>query len=198
MDRAKDQTLSFWTDALASSSPTPGGGGVGAVLGALSVCMSCMVANLTIGKRNYEDFSDECIDIIRESSALKEELLSLIDEDAQAFNHLMSACKSGAKDEDYAAAAKPSVHIVYAVISAIDLLGVLNEKGNRNLLSDVGVGASCAKSALEICRLNILVNIKFIKSQTERKLFIPILNELIPQSIDKAEFIYGSVAERLE
>ncbi len=198
MIQAKDMTISQWTDALSSSSATPGGGGVGAILSALAACMVSMVANLTIGKKNYEDFSDECIEITNRAAELKAKLLLLIDEDAAAFTCLMRAYKLGAKDEDYAAAAKPAGQMVYAVISVIDLLGLLNEKGNKNLLSDVGVGASCAKSALEICRLNILVNIKYIKAEESKKAFAPILEELIPRGIDKAEFIYHSVIAELE
>ena len=197
MNTAKEMTLLQWSDALASARPTPGGGGVGALLGTLATCLASMVANLTYDKKGYENFSAECNNLILKASEIQKKLLNLIDEDAIAFDNLMAAYKYGAKDEDYVKAAKPSVHMVYEIISTIDILEILGSNGNKNLISDVGVGATCAKAALETCKLNILVNFKYIKAEENKRSFFPLLEELIPESIKTADIIYKSVVSSL-
>jgi formiminotetrahydrofolate cyclodeaminase len=198
MDIAKNKTIEQWTEELSSSSPTPGGGGVGSFLGVLSSCLASMVANLTVNKEEYKEFSADCSEIILKSEELKLQLFSLIDEDAHAFKNLLKAYKEGAKDEDYAEAAKPSVHTVYALVSILDILEILEAKGNKNLISDVGAGASCVKASLEICKLNILINLKYIKEPGNKIVFASILDELISESIKKADIIYKQIAKTLK
>ena len=198
MDSAQNKTIQQWTDDLSSSSPTPGGGGVGALLGALAACLASMVANLTVNKDAYKDFSEDCKSIILKTEELKFRLLSLIDEDAQAFKSLLGAFKSGATDEDYANASKPAINTVYALVPVLDLLETLKSNGNKDHISDVGAGASCVKASLEICLLNILNNLKYFKNKNNKDVFAPVLNELIPESIKKADIIYNQVANILK
>lgn len=195
---AKNRTLEQWTDDLASSLPTPGGGGVGALVGALAACLASMVANLTVNKEAYKDFSEDCGTIIIKTAEIKKQLLSLVDEDACAFNNLMKAFKVGATDKDYAQASKPATQTVYALIPVLDILEILELKGNKNLISDVGAAASCIKSSLEICRLNILINAKYFKEAENRAAFDPTLNHMIPECINRADIIYKRVADLLK
>lgn len=197
MDIAKSKTIEQWTDELSSSLPTPGGGGVGAFIGALGACLASMVANLTVNKEAYRNFSEECSELIVEITASKLKMLSLIDEDALAFKELVKAWETGATDEDYACAAKPATDTVYAIIELLDMLEILALKGNKNLLSDVGAAASCAKSSLEICRLNILVNLKYFKEPENKIVFDPLLKSSIPENIEKADVIYKQVVNLL-
>jgi len=197
MVNAQDMTIRQWTDALSSSSPTPGGGGVGVLLGNLAVCLASMVACLTVNKEKYKDFSKECAAIILRAEDLKNQLLILVDEDATAFQNLIQAYKIGAKDEDYTKAAMPSLHASHVLMQVLDILETLELKGNKDLISDVGAGASCVKSSLEICNLNILINLKYIKNPDFRMTFDSTLNDLIPRAIKRADTIYRHVLNSL-
>lgn len=195
--KAQDLTIKEWTDALASSAPAPGGGGAAALLACLSACLSSMVGQLTVDKKACEAFSQDCALLNEKSGQLKDHLLLLIDEDASAFQDLMKAWKSGASDQDYARACDPARKIVFDVIEVLDLLTVLHEKGNRNVLSDVGVGAVCAAAALEACRINLLVNLRSMRSLDSRKEFEILLETLIPDGIRQAGRISKQVEQEL-
>ena len=198
MADAIDRTLGDWTDMLASSSPVPGGGGVGALLGVLSACLASMVGNLTVGKKSYEAFAPECEKLNERAKKHQVHMLALIDDDARAFEMLMKSWKTQATDRDYAEASAPSAAVVFEVVSVLDILGILKEKGNRNVLSDVGIGACCAGAALEACRLNILVNLRYIESAEHRKDLETLLDTLIPEGIKRASDIRKQVEKELE
>lgn len=195
---AQNRTIRDWTDSLASSAPVPGGGGAGALLGALSACLASMVGNLTAGKKGYEAFAPECERLNQRAKKHQDRMLALIDDDARAFETLMKAWKNNAADQDYADASAPSAAVVFEVISVLDILGILKEKGNRNVLSDVGIGACCAAAALEACRLNILVNLRYIESAEHRKDMETLLDTLIPEGIKRASDIRKQVEKELE
>lgn len=156
-----------------------------------------MVGQLTVDKKACEAFSQDCALLNEKSGQLKDHLLLLIDEDASAFQDLMKTWKSGASDQDYARACDPARKIVFDVIEVLDLLTVLHEKGNRNVLSDVGVGAVCAAAALEACRINLLVNLRSMRSLDSRKEFEILLETLIPDGIRQAGRISKQVEQEL-
>jgi len=198
MVNAQNRTIKEWTDLLASSAPAPGGGGVGALLGALSACLASMVGQLTAHKKGHETFSRECEKLNEKAKALQERMLELIDEDALVFENLVKAWKSNATDKDYAEASAPAVKTIFEVIEVLDILSILKEKGNQNVLSDVGIGASCVAAALEASRINILVNLQYIVSPEYRKEFETLLETLIPEGIKRARDIIKQVEKELE
>jgi formiminotetrahydrofolate cyclodeaminase len=156
-----------------------------------------MVGNLTAEKRGYEDFWEDCRNLNGKAAALQSRMLELIDEDAQAFRELMKAWKTTAADQDYAKACAPAQKTVFAVIEVLDILRILREKGNRNVLSDVGIGACCARAALEASRINILVNLRCIRSPEFRKELEAALETLIPEGIRQSEMISKQVEKEL-
>src|ERR1700739_4550840 len=87
----KDKTIASFLDDLASERPTPGGGGAAAVCGAVGAVLVSMVANLTIGKKNYEAVWDDLAAVNAKAEALRAELTSAVDEDVVAFNAVMGA-----------------------------------------------------------------------------------------------------------
>ena len=198
MVNAQDRTIKEWTDLLASSEPVPGGGGVGALLGALSACLASMVGHLTAGKKGYETFSPECEKLNEKAIAFQNRMLELIDEDARVFENLMKAWRSKVTDQDYVEASGPAVKTVFEVIEVLDILSILKEKGNQNVLSDVGIGACCAAAALETCRINILVNLQYIRTPGHRKEFETLLDTLIPEGIKRSKDIIKQVEKELE
>src|SRR5881392_3821176 len=74
-----------------SDSPAPGGGSVAALMGALGASLGGMVANLSAGKRGWDDKLEYFSQWAVKAQKLKDELLSLVDEDTAAFNKVMEA-----------------------------------------------------------------------------------------------------------
>lgn len=197
MKQAKCLTLDEWSSMLASSAPAPGGGGAVALLGVLAACLASMVGHLTLGKKGYEHFDVQCAGLNEQALLLKDELLALIDEDAALFNSLMQAWKRGATDEDYLAACGASIRTVSAVLRVLDILEQLEVHGNKNVLSDVGIGARCAESALLGSRINILVNARLIQSAGVRKTLDVVLDSDIPHGALRARHIAWRVEKEL-
>ncbi|MFY9832214.1 MAG: cyclodeaminase/cyclohydrolase family protein, partial [Methylocystis sp.] len=87
----KHNTIAKFLDELASEQPTPGGGGAAAIMGAVGAALVSMVANLTIGKKNYEAFDAELKAANAEAEKVRAELTAAVDEDVVAFNAVMGA-----------------------------------------------------------------------------------------------------------
>jgi glutamate formiminotransferase/formiminotetrahydrofolate cyclodeaminase len=160
-----------------SDSPAPGGGSVAALMGALGVSLGGMVANLSAGKRGWEDklgyFSDWAVN----AQQLKDELLFLVDEDTAAFNKVMAAFglpKDSAEEKTARSAAIQSANKYAAEIplrvmetsfKAYQLLGEMAEKGNPASISDVGVGLLALRACIDGAALNVRINLAGLKDE---------------------------------
>src|SRR4051812_24661854 len=160
-----------------SDSPAPGGGSVAALMGALGVSLGGMVANLSAGKRGWEDklayFSDWAV----KAQQLKDELLFLVDEDTAAFNKVMAAFglpKDSAEEKSARSAAIQSANKYAAEIPlrvmetasrAYPLLADMAEKGNPASISDVGVGLLAVRACIEGAAMNVRINLSGLKDE---------------------------------
>src|SRR5882724_6050479 len=160
-----------------SDSPAPGGGSVAALMGALGVSLGGMVANLSAGKRGWDDklkyFSDWAV----KSQQLKDELLFLVDEDTAAFNKLMDAFalpKDSAEEKAARAAAiqlategaaEIPLKVMETSSKSYELLAEMAEKGNPNSISDVGVGLLAVRACIEGAAKNVRINLKSLKDE---------------------------------
>jgi len=158
-------------------SPAPGGGSVAALMGALGVSLGGMVANLSAGKRGWDDklhyFSDWAV----KAQQLKDELLLLVDEDTAAFNKVMDAFalpKESAEEKNARAAAieqatKHAAEIPLKVMEAASksyqLLFEMAEKGNPASISDVGVGTLATRACIKGAALNVKINLGQLKDE---------------------------------
>ena len=91
VEQMQQMTLADFTRELSENAPVPGGGGAAALCGALAAALSSMVASLTVGKKKYEAVREDMDALIQDAGRLREEFLSLIDEDAEAFKPLAAA-----------------------------------------------------------------------------------------------------------
>ena len=160
-----------------SDSPAPGGGSVAALMGALGASLGGMVANLSAGKRGWDEklqfFSDWAV----KAQKLKDELLFLVDEDTNAFNKVMDAfgLPKGSDDEKKARAAAIESATKYAAeiplkvmetaSKSYELLAEMAEKGNPASVSDVGVGALSTRACIEGAALNVRINLGQLKDE---------------------------------
>jgi formiminotetrahydrofolate cyclodeaminase len=156
-------------ESISSKSPAPGGGSVAALSGCFGASCIMMVCNLTIGKKKYQDVEGEFEGILREAGDIQKELFVLSKKDTEAFNEVMAAYKTpedSHKDEKIQAAYKNATQIPYETaqrcLRLMELAQIATKKGNRNALSDSGVGALLAHSGVKGALLNVRVNLNYI------------------------------------
>jgi formiminotetrahydrofolate cyclodeaminase len=168
----KDQTIENFLDSVASKSPTPGGGSIAALTGAMASSLVEMVCNLTIGKKNYPDVQDEMIRIAERASELSGKLLDLADRDSEAFEKVMDAYKTHDKEK-----------IKGALLSAIEipektaeysenvreLAEIVAELGNSNAHSDATSAEHLAFAAVQSAQENIEINKKALQALAKLK-----------------------------
>ncbi len=160
---------------VSRESPAPGGGSVSALAGSLGAALASMVANLTSGKAGYELAWASMSETAEKAQAVKDKLLSAVDEDTRAFNGYMEALRlpKGTAEEKSARAAAMQSGLKQAVavplqtaelsLKALSLCKAAAEQGNKNSVSDAGVGAQMAKAAVMGACLNVRINLPGIK-----------------------------------
>jgi glutamate formiminotransferase/formiminotetrahydrofolate cyclodeaminase len=171
-------SLRDFADELSMDSPTPGGGSAAALCGALSAALSSMVANLTVGKKGYEEVEAEMKETAVKAQALKEDLLRAVDDDTRAFNRVMDAFRLPKTTEDQRAekeaavehATKEATLVPFSVLEkSLALLGLARTaalKGNRNSISDAAVAGLMSESAASGAYFNVRINLPNIQDKT--------------------------------
>lgn len=169
-ERLINMKLTEFADETASESPAPGGGSISAYIGALGVSLATMVANLSSNKKGWDEQWEEFSNWAEKGQQFKNALLKLVDEDTSAFNQIMQAMglpKATEEDKKIRSAAlqaatKNAIEVPYKVMQlALDSMEVIQkmaEIGNPNSISDAGVGALCARSAVIGAFMNVKIN----------------------------------------
>lgn len=165
MDKTQESCRAF-VDALASSAPTPGGGGAAALAGALGTALGNMVGSLTVGKKKYAHVQEEILALKAKCDALQRELLDQVEADEAGFLPLAKAYRIPKEDpnrerileEATVAACAAPLRIMELCCEAIDCMAAFAAKGSRLALSDAGCGAVLCKAALQAASLNVFVN----------------------------------------
>lgn len=169
-ERLISMNLSAFADETASESPAPGGGSISAYIGALGISLGTMVANLSSHKKGWDDRWEEFSGWAERGQQYKNELLKLVDEDTKAFNKIMSAFslpkgteeEKKARTEAIQSATKYAIEVPYKVMTiaqaSMEVIKAMAETGNPNSVTDAGVGALCARSAVIGAFLNVKIN----------------------------------------
>lgn len=170
--------LRAFADETASESPAPGGGSISAYVGSLGAALGTMVANLSAGKRGWEDKINVFSDFAAQGQYVKDTLLTLVDEDTNAFNKIMNAFglpkstdeEKKARTQAIEDATKYACEIPFKVMetaySILPMLAAMVEQGNPNSITDAGVGVLCVKTAVRGAYFNVLVNAQGLKDRT--------------------------------
>jgi glutamate formiminotransferase / formiminotetrahydrofolate cyclodeaminase len=163
-------SLTAFANETASESPAPGGGSIAAYAGALGISLATMVANLSASKKGWEAQWQTFSDWAEKGQKLKDELLYMVDEDTNAFNGIMQAFQlpKGSEEEKIARkkaimdATRIAIEIPYKVmqlsLASMDIIKAMTETGNPNSVTDAGVGALCARTAVLGAGLNVRIN----------------------------------------
>jgi glutamate formiminotransferase / formiminotetrahydrofolate cyclodeaminase len=192
-----------------SDSPAPGGGSVAALMGALGASLGGMVANLSAGKRAWDDnleyFSDRAV----KAQQLKDELLSLVDEDTAAFNNVMDAfalpkesaeekaARSAAIEQATKHAAEIPLKAMEAAFKSYQLLSEMADKGNPASISDVGVGALATRACIEGAAMNVRINLAGLKDEKFKSAFVEKVRKISADSEARFKEINHLVEKKL-
>ena len=176
----KDRTLEEFLAAVAAPTPTPGGGSVSALAGALSVALSRMVAGLARGKKGYEGAEAELAQLESRAKKIQARLEALIDEDARAYDAVMEAMRLPKSTEKEKAARVEAMQRAYRkatevpletmerCVEALELAEAAVKKGNRGAVTDAAVAVLLAESAIRGASLNCSINIASIRDEAFR------------------------------
>lgn len=179
MPNVTDTTVEGYLDAVASTDPVPGGGGVAALAGSLACALGCMVAGLTVGKRAYADFEEDARATLADCDALRVRLLELSNADADGFRPVTAALKlprdtpeqaavrAAALDDALLHACSAPLEVLERSLEALDSLERLAEHGTKLAVVDVGVAASLARTAADGAALTVHANARMV-SDPER------------------------------
>ncbi len=204
-----DENIGAWMGALASREPVPGGGGAAALAGAMAAALGQMVANLTIGKKKYADVEDDMKDVVAKLKVLQGDMFSLADKDGEVFMELSKAYKLPGESEDekaekekaigerLLAATQVPLDIMEKTGEIIDLLDRISTSGSRNALSDAGVAAQFARTALLGASLTVTININSMKDTAKADELDGRAKKLCEEYSSQADAVYEHVVRKL-
>src|SRR5437016_446621 len=192
-----------------SDSPAPGGGSVAALMGALGASLGGMVANLSAGKRGWDDKLEYFSDWAVKAQQLKDELLSLVDEDTAAFNKVMDAfalpkesaeekaARSAAIEQATKHAAEIPFKAMETAFKSYQLLSEMADKGNPASISDVGVGALATRACIEGAAMNVRINLAGLKDEKLKSAFVEKVRKISADSEARFKEINCVVEKKL-
>lgn len=201
--------LQDYLDKLASKAPTPGGGSVAALVGALAAALLSMVANFTVGKEKFREVEPEVSEILASVEALRGELSELTEEDSRAYGKISAAYKLPKKTQEEKAvrsqaiqsalkeAAQVPLKASIACHRVLELSRSLVDKGNPNLISDVGVAAVLAEAAFRSAALNVDMNAASIKDEQFVQGMAKELEPLAAEVPAISQEVWDKVVERI-
>lgn len=195
-----DMTLEscrFFVEMLASSTPSPGGGGAAALVGAVGTALGHMASNLTVGKKKYADIQETILELNTRFMLLEKELLDQVEADEKGFLPLAAAYRlpkdapghDRFMDEATMDACAVPLKVMELCCQALDCIAVVAEKGSRLAVSDAGSGAVCCKASMQAAALTIFINTKTMKNRSAACA----IDEKVWQMLDD----YGALADKI-
>lgn len=194
-------SLKDFANETASESPAPGGGSIAAYMGSLGISLATMVANLSAHKKGWDKQWKEFSAWAEKGQKLKDELLKLVDEDTNAFNKIMEAFALSKSTEEESKHRNNAIQLAtkYAIevplktmilaYSSFEIIKKMAEIGNPNSISDAGVGALCARSAVIGAYMNVRINAAELKDEAFKKEILAKAEKIKNDAIKEEEAI---------
>ncbi len=207
---AEQQTIKEFLEVLSSREPVPGGGGASALAGALGAALGLMVGNLTVGKKKYADVEARVRSMMESLTAMRDRMVHLADEDARVFAPLAAAYglpagtkeerayKETVMEENLVSASLVPVMIMELALEILEILDELEEKGSVMAVSDVGVGAQLARTAVTGAVMNVYINTKSMKNRDRAEEINSRAGRALARGTETADKIYARVCTRLK
>ena len=200
----RKQSIECFLDELSSNKLVPGGGSAASLVAAIGIALGSMVGNLALSKKRYQSIIPEIESVIVKSEKLKRDLEYLIEKDAESCESLLKAFKMPKTEREHVMdaaleeACTIPLEIMKKTIEAIDLHEQLLELGITTAISDIGVGVSFCKAALEGASLSILINTKLMKNDGMKANLNEETEWLLQTGMEKANAIFHEVAGTLK
>ncbi|GET29032.1 glutamate formimidoyltransferase [Prolixibacter sp. SD074] len=204
-----DLTARGFAEETASESIAPGGGSVSAYVGALGASLATMVANLSAHKRGWDERWEEFSEWAERGIEIQERLLKLVDEDTQAFNNIMVAFglpkgsdeEKAARSEAIQAATLNAMEIPLSVmetsLASFDVIRAMVEKGNPNSVTDAGVGALCARTAVLGAWMNVRINASGLTDEVKKRELLNKGEEVARRAVELEQEIVQLVEKKV-
>ena len=208
-ERLVRMSLKGFASETASESPAPGGGSISAYMGALGAALGTMVANLSAHKRGWDDRWKEFSDWAEKGQAIMKELVSLVDEDTAAFDKIMAAFGlPKGTDEEKAAreqaieaatlyASQVPLRTMKASFKVFEVARTMATEGNPNSVSDAGVGALAARSAVLGACLNVKINAVGLADKVKAEELIAEAEEIAAKAVKEETEILEIVNSKI-
>ena len=209
----KDLKITDFLEKLSSNAPAPGGGSAAALAAATAASLTCMVFNLTIGKKLYNEATTEIQSKIKleleKASNLNVLFIELMDKDSEAFTDVISALKMPKETEEEKAKRQVAIQKGYIVALEVPLelatsayglyssIEVAAAYGNKNAITDAGVAALMLQSAIEGAILNVKINLSSIKDERFKETALEHCEKIIRDGAMRKEEIMSLVDSKL-
>ena len=204
-----NKTLEDFCNETASESPAPGGGSVSAAVGAMGVALGTMVANLSSHKRGWDDRWKEFSDVAEKGQHYKNLLLNAVDADTNAFNKIMDAfslpkntdaektIRQKAIEDATIYAIKVPFSVMQYAFESMQVMKEMVEIGNPNSVTDAGVGALCARTAVIGAHLNVLINAADLKDNQEVQDILKAAEKIKENTIQLEQEILAATLQKI-
>lgn len=188
-----------------SKTPTPGGGSVSALVGALGTSMASMSANFTLGKEKFKDVGSKMKEILEKCKNDREELLLLMQEDIEAYNEVGKAYSLPKSNEDEKKQRSSAIQnalkkaidtplkIMRCSLGLLEYIDELSKSANPILITDIGVGGLLANAALKGAMLNVEINSNNLKNKD----MVNNIREEIDKNSDRAEELIDDIMKKV-
>ncbi|ABR31262.1 formiminotransferase-cyclodeaminase [Thermosipho melanesiensis] len=195
-------TLKEFCDMVSDKSPVPGGGAVGAIVAAFSAALNQMVANLTVGKKKYEEYKGAMEEVLENMEYTRNRLQDIAAKDIEAFNKVMEALKMPKDDprrsELLQNALKEAADVPFELArearNILKYSQITSKFGNKNAISDAYSSAELAIASFRIAMYNVLINLSSIKDEE----FVKKYREELQEIRNEVEGMYRSIRELIK
>ena len=205
----QDSSIEQFLEALASQSPTPGGGSVAAITAAMGAALVSMVCNLTLGKPAYAELETDMQRTLDTATGLRTRLLELVEADVAVFDQVMAAYRlpraSEAERQNRSEVIQAALRAATEVpltcaglcLEIIRLSEWIAANGNAGVITDAGAAALTAYAALRSSELNVRVNTKNLKDQAFVSTCLGQLAGMLAEADRLQPVIFNTVLQRL-
>lgn len=204
-----NQKVADFVDEVSRDTPAPGGGSISALAGALGVSLASMVANLSVGKSEFDDQYENLCELAEEAQKFKDDLLLAVDADTEAFNEVLDAMRlpkdtpaqistrDAAMSAGYKSAARVPLRTAELCRDALQLCLRAAQIGNEAVMSDAGVGALMALAGVQGAIYNVRINLPHTKDAAFVEEMSRTLNSLLNEAKETCEAVQREVEKSL-
>jgi formiminotetrahydrofolate cyclodeaminase len=201
-----ERSVKDFLDVLSSGEPAPGGGSVAAMAGALSASMVSMVCNIILKKKSMQDYYPEAEEILHRSEEIRHRFEDLLEQDSEAFGDVMGAMKLPKTTDEEKTVRKEAIQHTLKKASYVPLRTMeysadclklahrISEIGTKSAISDIGVAAIMANSALHSAWLNVAINLESLEDRD----FVARIHDRAEELMDEVEGLADEVLEIVE